>query len=361
MEDRTIIAKGKPTLKNSLQFLIYTVGINLFIVTAVLYLMVTLYYTTTMYGDRQAIFIVSLQKAIIPTLLIFFLYFLVVFLRVHHALKKKNISKDETDSLFIINKEGITHKVGNNHTKINWVSILKIKEHKELFLFRHSFQKWSYLPKHFFQSQEDLMEFKRMLHEYQTHPPVEKKQHNNFHLEEKDILSSIDQESAIIAKGNYTFEEYDQYASLFRRKMILGYTLFVAGIWLWLFKDRFFAEGPVWDNFSIALIAYILLISLIGITLLYFLLKRRNRKEYKSDALSTTEKRYIITEDGVSYFPGESSMQMKWTDFKKVREHKGIFLFYVYPQGALIIPFRLFESPEDIEKVRALIQKHMDE
>lgn len=357
MEEQTIIAKGKPTLKNSWQFLLYTTGIALLVFIVSIYALITLYYFTTMYGDQRTILLLSLQKSAIPTMLLFLLYFLVLFFREYRFLRKRGIQNGET--IVIINKEGISQQKGHSQEKLEWSTILKFKEYKDLFLFRHSSQKWSFLPKHYFQTEEDLALLKKMLQKYYTKPSAEQELQTNVSVTNEWVPSVVIQETDIIAKGNFTFKEYNQYASLYRRKLLLIYVVSVIAVLSFLFRNTFFGPAVRWDWSTLVLIAiFVGMIALMS-TVLYALLKRRARKEYKSDPLTKKEKIYAINEEGISYAIGESFAHYNWKDFRKVREYNNMFLFYVLPQRALLLPVRLFESPADVEKVRELIQKQV--
>ncbi|WP_313466749.1 YcxB family protein [Carnobacterium sp.] len=358
MEEQTIVAKGKPTLKNTWQFLLYTTGIALLIFIISIYALVTLYFFTTMYGDQRTILLLSLQKAVVPTILLFLLYFFFLAFREYRFIKKRGIQNGE-NSVFI-NKEGISQQRGPSQEKLEWSTILRVKEYKDLFLFRHSSQKWSYLPKHYFQTEKDLALFKKMLQKYYTNPSAKQKLQTEFNATDEAFSSVAIQETDIIAKGNFTFKEYDHYASLYRRKLLLIYVVSVTAVLGFLAKDTFFGPALSWDWSTLVLIAIFVGMIALGTTGLYFLLKRRARKEYKSDPLTKKEKVYVINEEGISYAMGESFARYNWKDFRKVREYNNMFLFYVLPQRALLLPFRLFKSPEDVEKVKKLIQKQID-
>ena len=358
MEEQTIIAKGKATKKNALQFLIYSVGFGLLVSIASIYVLVTLYYTTTMYGDQRAILMLSLQKAIFPTILLFFLYFLIIIVREYQVLKKRRIPNEKT--IFVINKEGISTQSGKRKETVGWINILKVKEYKDIFLFRHSSIKWSFLPKHFFQTEEDLDLFKKMIQEYHTNRSAENSTQPNLSVKDIHFPSEDIQDSSIIAKGNFTFKEYDQYASLQRRKLLITYIVLVIALIGLLSRDTLFGTYVRWDLSMLMLIAIYVIMIAIGTSLVYFILKRRSRKEYKSDPLTKKEKLYVINEEGISYAVGESFVQYLWKDFRKVREYKDLLILYILPQRAILIPFKLFESPEDIEKVKEIIQKQVD-
>lgn len=359
MEDRTIIAKGKPTIKNIVQFFVYSQGVRLLIFIMSIYLLVTLYYTTTMYGDQRAILVVSLQKAILPAILLFLLYLLVLSIREQRLVKKKDIQHNDV-VLFTINRKGIQQQRGSVQEQIGWSTVLKVKEYKELFLFRHSFQKWNYLPKHYFQSEEDLAFFKQILQERRAHSPVENNTQPTLNLAESDFVSTDSQESAIVTKGNYTFQEYNHYTFLYRRKMTTSYLLFVTIACGWLIRDFLSVSPARWDQSVWELVVWILFMIVVGTAVLYLLLKRRSRKEYNSDSLSKKEKLFIINEKGLTYVLGDTSAKYQWNDFRQVREHKNMFFFYLIPQRAVLLPFRLFESPQEVEKVKKLIIKNMD-
>ncbi|MBC9825400.1 hypothetical protein GLO26_06100 [Carnobacterium inhibens] len=358
MEEQTIIAKGKPTLKNALQFLMYSVGLVLLMGIVSIYVLVTLYYITTMYGDQRAILMLSLQKAIVPTILLFLLYFLVIIFREYRVLKKRRLPNEET--IFIINKEGISTQNGNIKEIVGWINILKVKEYKDIFLFRHSSIKWSFLPKHFFQTEEDLALFKKMIQEYHTNRSAENSTQPNLGVKDIHFPSEDIQGSNIIAKGNFTFKEYDQYASVFRNKMLLLYIISALVLLGLIFRNTFFSASLRW-NWSTVLLALIFLVMIaLGTMLVYFLFKHRARKEYKSDPASNKEKLYVINEEGIVYSIEGSSAQYRWKDFRKVQEYKDMLIFYVAPQRAILIPIRLFESSEDVEKVKELTQENVD-
>ncbi|WP_192988435.1 YcxB family protein [Carnobacterium mobile] len=354
MEEQTIIAKGRPTLKNAWQFLLYTVGIALLVFIISIYVLVTLYFFTTMYGNQRTILLLSLQKAVVPTILLFLLYFFLLAFREYRFIKKRGIQNGE--NIVIINKEGISQRNGQSQEKLEWAGILQIKEYQDLFLFRHSSQKWSFLPKHYFQTEEDLAIFKKMLQTYHANPSEKQKLQTAFSVTNEEFATVAIQESNIIAKGNFTFKEYDQYTSLYRRKILLIYVVSVIVALGFLLRKTLFGSAASLDG-SLIISAFFLVVITLATTLLYFMLKRRNRKEYKSDPMSKKEKLYIINEEGIAYTLGESFAQYDWKDFRKVRIYKNMFIFFIIPQRALILPFRLFESPEDIEKAKKLIQK----
>lgn len=358
MEEQTIVAKGKPTLKNAWQFLIYSVGLVLLVFILVIYVLVTIYYTTTMYGDQRAILLLSLQKAIIPTFLLFFLYFSVLIIREYRVLKKRGIQRDET--IFIISKEGIYEQKGRSKERISWTDVVKIKEYKELFLFRHSSIKWSFIPKHMFQTEEDLRLFKKMIQEFHTDQPAENNHQPNLSTYDSRLFNEDTLDSSIVAKGNFTFEEYDQYASISRNKGILFYIVAVLVLSGLISRDIFFNPSAEWDFSTWLLLLICLMMIALGALALYLLVKRRTRKEYKSDPITQKEKGYVVNEEGITYIIGGSFTQYQWKDFRKVREYKSMLLFYILPQRALLLPFRVFETPEDVEKVKELIQKNVD-
>lgn len=357
MEEQTITAKGKPTVKNALQFLVYTRGLAMLMMIVSIYTLFTLYYTTTMYGDQQAILMVSLQKAILPTILSMLLYLLVLFALEYRGLKKSGIENEDT--IFFINREGITQQKGHIQEKTGWSNILKIKEYKSLFLFRHSFQKWTFLPKHYFQTDEDLARFKMLIQECHQNSPIMSNEQTLLNAEDKEVLSIDNHEAKIVAKGNYTFKEYNHYVFLFQRKLILVYIILCIS-WCSLMLSDLLKPGIIWDFASSMLLLFSFFLIIGGAFLLYFILQRQSRKEYHSDPLSRKEKIYIFDEEGLSYAPGRSFAQLKWKDFRKVREYKKLFLFYTHPQRAILIPFRLFESQEDVEKVKQLIKEQMN-
>ncbi|AGY82886.1 YcxB family protein [Carnobacterium inhibens] len=358
MEEQTIIAKGKPTLKNALQFLMYSVGLVLLMGIVSIYVLVTLYYITTMYGDQRAILMLSLQKAIVPTILLFFLYLFVLSFREYRFIKKRGVQDDKI--IFFINKAGITQQKGQLQEILEWSNILKVKEYSDLFIFRHSSTKWSFLPKHYFQTKEDLALFKKMLQEYHTNPSEKSKSQTDFSVKDEYFPSVDDQEFSILAKGNFTFKEYNQYASLLRRKTLLIYVVSAIAMIGLLLRDTFFGANARRDLSMWVLIAIFAVIIALGAALLYSLLKRRTRKEYESDPLTKKEKLYVINEEGISYAVGGSFVQYLWKDFRKVREYKNLFILYVLPQRAVLIPFSLFESPQDVEKAKEIIKNQVD-
>lgn len=358
MEEQTIIAKGKPTLKNILQFLVYSVGVALLVFIVSIYLLVTLYYFTTMYGDQRAILMLSLQKAIIPAILLFLLYLFVLSFREYRLIKKRGVQDDKI--IFFINKIGITQQKGQLQEIVEWSNILKVKEYRDLFIFRHSSTKWSFLPKHYFQTKEDLALFKEMLQEYHADHSAKNSTPTDLSVKDQYFLSADIQDSSIVAKGNFTFKEYDQYASLQRRKLLITYIVLVIAVIGLLLRDTLFGANISWNLSMWMLIATSAGMIAMGTALVYFVLKRRARKEYKSDPLTKKEKLYMINEKSISYAVGESFVQYLWKDFRKVREYKDLLILYILPQRAILIPFRLFESPEDVEKVKEIIQKQVD-
>ena len=358
MKDQTILIKGKPTIKNILQFLVHTIGIALLFFFLSVYLLIVLYNLKNIYGDQQAVLLLSLRKSIIPAISFFFLFFSILSFREYRFAKKR--ATQNMEIFTIINEEGLSTQKKCSKEIVAWSSLLKVKETKDLFILRHSSLKWSFIPKHYFQTEEDLALFKKMIEVYYIQRSPESSMEIERRLEDTYFSDIDNQKSNIIARGTATFKEYDQSASVIRRKTLMIYVLLVIVVLAFIFKNTFFGTNAQ-SSFSMLIFAAIMAVFVaIGTSLLFLLLKYRARKEYKSDPLTKKQQLYVINDEGIAYAPGGSYVQFHWDDFRKVQEYKNILILTILPQRFILIPFRLFESTEDIEATKEIIKRKVD-
>jgi hypothetical protein len=69
---------------------------------------------------------------------------------------------------------------------------------------------------------------------------------------------------------------------------------------------------------------------------------------------------YVFTPETIGMVGTGLSSTVAWSNLVRVRETASLFLLYIGPKGAVIVPKRFFQSPEEIEKWRQLVASSVD-
>lgn len=146
---------------------------------------------------------------------------------------------------------------------------------------------------------------------------------------------------------------YEDYRSFFRRNFFGRRNLvmmLVIYIFILLFDFLVFFK-----NVTTSIEAFIFTIVFISIGIYYGGL-RGIKKSLKTNKFFGVECVYIINNDGVSINSEISNMKMPWDMLYKISESNEIFLFYISPNCAYLLPKRCFLNKDQVNSLRELLK-----
>jgi hypothetical protein len=94
---------------------------------------------------------------------------------------------------------------------------------------------------------------------------------------------------------------------------------------------------------------------LIFIYLIAVMTYRDSRKELGGRLYYRDPVTYVFTGETVSITGTGLSSSITWKNIARIRETRSLFLLYVGPKGAVIVPKRFFQSPDEMERWRQLV------
>jgi hypothetical protein len=116
--------------------------------------------------------------------------------------------------------------------------------------------------------------------------------------------------------------------------------------------------GIQWHGFQNVIPFGLLL--LVWLFLMAVMPYRTARKEYATKIYLREYVTYVFTPETINTSGTGISSSVSWKNITRFRETKSLFLLYLGPNGAINIPKRFFQSPEEMERWRQLVQSSMD-
>ncbi|TFB22898.1 YcxB family protein [Filobacillus milosensis] len=156
--------------------------------------------------------------------------------------------------------------------------------------------------------------------------------------------------------GTISLEDYQIHNKHHKKKLVLGYFLFV----MITFAIVLLATGTVTGSLPIVVIIALILGSVIGgISTFMLLITNRfvAKREYKSDQLIQEEMTLSIGPKGIEQKIRNSKTLFEWKHFIKFKEHPQLFQLYVSKNKALIIPKHFFETDEEIKQFKHEVEE----
>lgn len=159
--NKQIIAFGLLTYKDFKQHIFYQVRKYLFIIFIFTLGISTLYFRFTTYGDPLTVWIESTKRSIWLSVILLLILWIIIWLSIRRIFWK--LQGKQQEKKYLINNEGIHQTFTNADLYIEWIDIFKIYEDNKLFHIYLSRNKVIIIPKSFFQSNEDILLFKKLI------------------------------------------------------------------------------------------------------------------------------------------------------------------------------------------------------
>ncbi|KSU63674.1 hypothetical protein AS034_05350 [[Bacillus] enclensis] len=118
------------------------------------------------FGDMAAILLISSTVSVCITALIFLYAKVIIRVKATREYKSDQLIKNEL--IYTFSDTGIIQKRGRSISAIDWNEIVSIKEFAPMFLIYVSRNKAMVIPKRFFESDEKIKLFKKMINENVT-------------------------------------------------------------------------------------------------------------------------------------------------------------------------------------------------
>jgi hypothetical protein len=178
-------------------------------------------------------------------------------------------------------------------------------------------------------------------------------------------MSNIDLDNSreLSVSGTLTAKEYKKFSSFHTSRWILWITI---STYIVFFPWLIYILYNPGDIFNFGDMAAILLISStvsVFIAIIIFLyakiiIRVKATREYKSDQLIKNEFIYRFSANGIHQKRGRSINVINWKEIVSIKEFSPMFLIYVSRNKAMVIPKRFFESKEEINLFKKMVNEN---
>lgn len=312
----------------------------------------TVLFSIGLSGNPLTVLIESFQRSIGLSILV-----LAIALFIREIIIRKEFQsfvKQHHQSKIIIREKGIEQYTSDNVRKRAWSEIFQVKETHDMFLVSLSQYTLIILPKRFFSSKEDISVFREFAKNTGKEEALQEKERTS-EMKENNLVS----EEGVVARGYITLEDYKAYTNLHHKPIVIGFFVLMVIVLIFLSYTI-----PTSVQFSFSWILWYLLVPflivLIATGAVVSILRRQALREYKSNVVFKREQTTLFRDKNILQIGTESVLTRNWNDILKVREYRGMLLVYLEKRVAIIIPFRFFETEEELQKAKELIRKHID-
>ncbi|NQD68452.1 YcxB family protein [Bacillus haikouensis] len=118
------------------------------------------------FGDMAAVLLISSTVSVCIAVMIFLYAKVIIRVKATREYKSDQLIKNEL--IYTFSDTGIHQKRGRSINDIDWNEIAAIKEHHSMFLIYVSRNKAMIIPKRFFESDEEIKQFKKMINKNVT-------------------------------------------------------------------------------------------------------------------------------------------------------------------------------------------------
>jgi hypothetical protein len=149
-----------------------------------------------------------------------------------------------------------------------------------------------------------------------------------------------------------------RYQWTIQRKYPLAYIIVFLSLMSFMLYKVFMNETPS-PQMAILLTAFTVIIgSIVGLTALYFAIKKRTETIYKLDPALSKEARYSANDLRIKIeMINEVVRRYEWKDILKSYEFSDMFLVYVNAMIVIYIPKYFFDTQEEVKDFSALLSQ----
>ncbi|BCB05222.1 YcxB family protein [Bacillus sp. KH172YL63] len=161
--------------------------------------------------------------------------------------------------------------------------------------------------------------------------------------------------------GTITPKEYKKFHSYHSGKLIKWVVIGTYILFFSLLTYLLYQPGDIWDYEEMASLLLVNSFLSVCLSFLFFLYGKgilfiKASREYKSDQLIKQDISYTFSGDGITQKRGRSVSYIQWKEIVSVREQPSMFLIYLSKSKAIVLPKRFFDSREELEAFKELIE-----